>query len=164
VPPVADRRANTGHTKLLFPIGGESDPDQQGHTRRRRKRSWSRPQLVNSLPMWPVEGRVPARQHLGRHGRVPAHMRLGPRCGTRQRISAPDADGWREVLLQGSSCGVDGACPAHTASANQRPYPLSGGPTRKVLQLFLHRAQGGNLQAASTLPPMQGVPTPRTGL
>jgi hypothetical protein len=36
----------------------------------------------------PVEGRIPARQRLGRRGRGSAY----------QRISAPDVDGWREVL------------------------------------------------------------------
>ena len=44
----------------------------------------------------------------------------------RQRISAPDVDGWREVLSQGSLSGAEGARPARTASTNQRPptrYP-----------------------------------------
>ena len=52
----------------------------------------------------------------------------------------------------------------HCIGEPAAPYPLSGGSTREVLQLSLQRAQGGNLQAASTLPPMQGVPTPRAGL
>ena len=67
------------------------------------------------------------RQRLGHRGRVPAHMRLGLRCGARQRISALDVGSWCEVLSQGSSCGADGAPPAQTASANQRPptrYPV----------------------------------------
>jgi hypothetical protein len=75
-----------------------ADLSQQGHGCRWRKRSRPRPQLVNTLPVQPMEGHVPARQRLGRRGRVPAHMRLGPRCGAQQRISAPDIDGWCEVL------------------------------------------------------------------
>jgi hypothetical protein len=42
------------------------------------------PLLLYGMPAQPVEGRVPARQRLRRRGRV----------------SAPDADGWREILPQ----------------------------------------------------------------
>jgi hypothetical protein len=50
--------------------------------RRRRKRSWPRPQLVHGLPHRPVDGHVLARHSLGRRGRV----------------SAPSANGWREIF------------------------------------------------------------------
>jgi hypothetical protein len=89
-------------------------------------------------------------------------MRLGPRCG--ERISALNADGWREVLSQGLSYGAGGARPPTLHRRTSSPLPLSDRPTREVLQLSLHRAHGGNLQAASTLPLMHGVPTPRAGL
>jgi hypothetical protein len=48
---------------------------------------------------------------------VPAHRWLGSRRGACQRISAPYAGGWREVLSQVLSCGTSGARPAHTASS-----------------------------------------------
>jgi len=57
---------------------------RQGHGRRRRKRSWPRPQLVCGLPARPVDGRIPARQRLGRRGRV----------------FAPNAHGWWEIFPQ----------------------------------------------------------------
>jgi hypothetical protein len=53
------------------------------------------------MPARPVEGRIPARQRLGR-----------------RRVSAPDADGWREILRQ------QAARPA-TAS------PMPPGPARR---------------------------------
>jgi hypothetical protein len=51
-------------------------------TRRQRRRSLPHPQLVHGLPARPVDGRVPAHQRLG----------------TRRRVFAPNADGWREIL------------------------------------------------------------------
>ena len=40
------------------------------------------PQLVHGLPARQVDGRVPARQHLG----------------ARRWVSTPDVDGWQEIL------------------------------------------------------------------
>jgi hypothetical protein len=59
-----------------------ANPVLQGHDHWWRRHSQLRLQLVNGLPMRPVEGRIPARQRLGRRGWV----------------SAPNADGWREIL------------------------------------------------------------------
>jgi hypothetical protein len=87
-----------------------------GQCNHRARRPRPHPQLVHGLPTRPMEGRVPARQCLGRCGQGSAH----------QRISAPDANGWREVLSRGSVSGAGGARPARRASANQRPptrYP-----------------------------------------
>jgi hypothetical protein len=87
-----------------------------GRRNRRSRWPWLRPHLVHGLPARPGEGRVPARQRLGRRGQGSTH----------QRISAPDADGWREVLSHGSVSGAGGARPARPASASQRPptcYP-----------------------------------------
>ncbi|KAG2566697.1 hypothetical protein PVAP13_7NG175551 [Panicum virgatum] len=50
----------------------------------RRQRLPARAQLVHSLPARPVEGCIPTRQRFGRHGRV----------------SAPNIDGWRDILPQ----------------------------------------------------------------
>jgi hypothetical protein len=52
----------------------------------RRRRLW--PQLVHGIPIRPVEGRVPAHQRLAR-------------C---RRVSAPDSDGWREILHRQETC------------------------------------------------------------
>lgn len=60
-----------------------------------------------------------------------------------------------------------GACPVVTPHCIREPVascPLGDRQTREVLQLSLHHAQVGNLQAASTLPLLQGVPTPHVGL
>jgi hypothetical protein len=63
---------------------------------------------MSGIPARSVEGRVPARQCLGRRGRdgpsatdagpeqLPAHQRLG----SARRAIAPDADGWQCVLPQ----------------------------------------------------------------
>jgi hypothetical protein len=58
-----------------------------------------------------VEGRVPAQQRLGRRGRRSA----------RQCFSAPDAHGWRQVLLHGPVGGAGGVQPTRPALANRRP-------------------------------------------
>ncbi|XP_066318321.1 uncharacterized protein [Miscanthus floridulus] len=88
---------------------------RQGHGRRRRKRNRPRPQLVNGLPMRPVDGRVPARQRLGRRGRV----------------SAPNNDGWREILPR----QVSGSAAATSAG----PRPSQGQLSRvKKIPAELH--------------------------
>ena len=61
------------------PLHGHAAAERgrQGHGRRRRRRSRPRPQLVNGLPVRPVDGRVPACQRLSR----------------RVWVSAPNTDG-----------------------------------------------------------------------
>jgi hypothetical protein len=68
---------------------------------------------LHGMPIQPLEGHIPARQRLGRRGRrwcdrprpqllcgLPVWSVEGrtPRQRRRCRISALDADGWREVL------------------------------------------------------------------
>lgn len=63
---------------------GGAHPGRRGHGQRRKKRNRPRPQQVHGMPARPVDVRVPARQRLGRRGRV----------------SAPNVDGWHEILSQ----------------------------------------------------------------
>jgi hypothetical protein len=58
---------------------GMVDAGRHGPRRRQRRRHRPCSQLVHGLPARPLDGCIPARQCLGRRGRV----------------SAPDADGWR---------------------------------------------------------------------
>jgi len=59
--------ATPPRAQLVVDTGlGRADAGRHGSRRRRRKRSRPRPQLVHGLPARPVEGRVPARQRLGR--------------------------------------------------------------------------------------------------
>jgi hypothetical protein len=72
--PPAETRPGWSHsTTVVVRLGPEG---------RRRRRSRPRPQLVHDLLARQVEGRVPARQRLGCRGRV----------------SAPNSDGWWEIL------------------------------------------------------------------
>lgn len=97
---------------------------------------------------------------------VPTHMQLGLCCGTHKRIFALDANDLCEVLSQGSSCGASEARLARTTPlANRLP------PTRYLVDLrekcfncLSSHIGWGNLQAASTLPPMQRVLTSHVGL
>jgi hypothetical protein len=88
----ARRPAKTMHASPCAPMTrvGRNRVDAvqgplRGHAGRGQARH-CRPcsQLVHGLPVRPVDGRVPARQRLGR-------------CG---QVSAPDTDGWREILPQ----------------------------------------------------------------
>jgi hypothetical protein len=58
------------------------DAGRQGCGRRLAARRRPRPEPVHGLPARPVDGRAPVRQRFGR----------------RERVSTPDADGWREIL------------------------------------------------------------------
>jgi hypothetical protein len=71
-------------TQPLASAHGDVVAGRQGAAQRRGKRRRLRPQLVHGMPARPVEGRIPAHQRLGRRGRV----------------SAPNAEGWREILHQ----------------------------------------------------------------
>jgi len=65
--------ATPPRAQLVVDTGlGRADAGRHGSRRRRRKRSRPRPQLVHGLPARPVEGRVPARQRLGRREWVSA--------------------------------------------------------------------------------------------
>ncbi|RLN13318.1 hypothetical protein C2845_PM09G24920 [Panicum miliaceum] len=97
---------------------------EQAPGRRQRKKSRRpRSQLVCSLPARPVDGRVPARQRLGRRKRVfapdsgrwretlagqsvrdsdDAGRNRRDNAGSRKRISALGVDDWREVLSRGA--------------------------------------------------------------
>ena len=61
---------------------GGAHAGRQGRGLQPRRRGRPCPQLVHDLPARPVDGRVPVRQRLGCRGQV----------------SAPNADGWREIL------------------------------------------------------------------
>jgi hypothetical protein len=88
----AHRPMKTTHTSPVRPMTrvgcGRVDAVQgplQGHAARGQARHCRpRPQLVHGLPVRPMDSRVPARQRFDR-------------CG---RVSAPDTDGWREILPQ----------------------------------------------------------------
>jgi hypothetical protein len=53
------------------------DAGRHGPGQRRKGHDRPRPQLVHDLPARPLEGRIPARQHLGRRSRVSAPMLVG---------------------------------------------------------------------------------------
>ncbi|KAG2616687.1 hypothetical protein PVAP13_3NG249566 [Panicum virgatum] len=138
-PPRAQPVVDTGR--------GRADAGRHGSRRRRRKRSRPRPQLVLGLPARPVDGRVPARQRLGRRERVsvpntvasvrrnqrreprrtPVHQHLGPKVTEHpaprrrpRRFSSPNADGWREVLPRRTD---DNSADAGRHPARQPPPP-----------------------------------------
>ena len=136
------------HTQPFVDTGrGRADAGRHGSRRRRRKRSRPRPQLVLGLPARPVDGRVPARQRLGRRERVsvpntvasvrrnqrrelrrtPVHQHLGPKVTEHpaprrrpRRFSSPNADGWREVLPRRTG---DNSVDARRHPARQPPPP-----------------------------------------
>jgi hypothetical protein len=125
-----------------------------GRRRCRARRQRPRPELVHSLPARPVEGRIPARQRLGRCER-------GSAC---QRFSAPDAGGWNQVLSLESVHGAGGARPARPASATQWPPAVIQRICKGSASTASPPPTGSNLLTATTLPPLQGVLAPRAGL
>jgi hypothetical protein len=165
---------------------GRADAGRHGSRRRWRKRSQPRPQLVLGLPARPVDGRIPARQRLGRcvwvsvpdtvaterrnkrrvPRRTPVHQRLGPkvtehlalRCRPR-RFSSPNADGWREVLPRrkdDNSADV-GRHPASQPAAAAASTP-SGGAERPMPELPLLQASPCRLQATNKVSSLPRIP------
>jgi hypothetical protein len=114
---------------------GTGDARRGGARRRRRHRR-------RGLPTHPVHAGWVASSAADR---VPVHQRLGPRVpsGQRRRFSAPDADGWSEVMPHVMEAGRSSQRPAVVRSPTVEARPR--GPTQQVLQLSLFLPPCGNL-------------------
>jgi hypothetical protein len=66
----------------------------------------SRALMMHGLLAWPVEGRAPARQHLG----------------ARRRVSAPNTDGWREILPRQEEGHASATAPARARKLKRFPH------------------------------------------
>jgi hypothetical protein len=101
-------------TQPLASARGDAVAGRQGAAQRRGKRRRPCPQLVHGMPARPMEGRISTHQRLGRRGRV----------------SAPYADGWREILhRQEMRPEVASAVPRGLA---RRDQPASRRPPRRI--------------------------------
>jgi hypothetical protein len=92
------------------PLASGADAVRQGPVRQQGRRSQPRPKLVHGLPARQVEGRIPAHQRLGHHGRV----------------SAPNSDGWREILQRPVTQPAAVSSGAHRPQARRIPAELVG--------------------------------------
>ncbi|CAN6357250.1 unnamed protein product [Urochloa humidicola] len=95
--------------------GAVAGQKRKKRSRRRKKRGWPRPQLVCGMPARPVEGRTPTHLHLGHRGRV----------------SAPNADGWQEILPRQkmghvAALAVPRCDPKQLPQAQKTPAELHG--------------------------------------
>ena len=125
------RHSSSGHAGVVL--------GRRGGRRRR-----PHPQVVHGMPIQPLEGRIPARQRLGRHGRrwcdrprpqlvcgLPVRPVEGrtPRQRRRGRISAPDAaDGRRysndsrRGRLPPRLCLVPASCSANSLERSPQSF------------------------------------------
>jgi hypothetical protein len=92
------------------PLASGADTMRQGPVCQRGRRSRSRPKLVHGLPARQVEGHIPAHQCLGHRGWV----------------SAPNSDGWLEILQRPVTQLVAVSSMAQRPQARRIPAELVG--------------------------------------